>query len=89
MSRRDDLTIFIEKFKPDMGLHGEIKRYWERREEEDLEKLQSTDNQYIWTVIEGDNQKWYIVPGWHIVNREWYIITSIPWKEGQRDYLYG
>lgn len=40
-------------------------------------------------MIEGDNGKWYLLKGFHYVNREAYIICKVPWDDKTRDYLYG
>lgn len=88
MAREEDYTVFCKKFEPNLNEQEEMIRYWDEKSQQDLAILQATDNKYIWTVIEGNSGKWYIVPGWHIVNREFYIITKNPWEEGQKDYLY-
>jgi hypothetical protein len=45
-------------------------------------------NNYIWTIVDGSNSKMYLIPGWHYINRIGYALTTIPWKEGEKDYLY-
>ncbi len=40
---------------------------------------------HVWTRIDGDNGRLYIINGWHIVNRIDYIVTEIPWLE-DHDY---
>jgi hypothetical protein len=34
----------------------------------------------IWTLIEGENENWYIIPGFHIVNKFGYFICEVPWE---------
>jgi len=34
----------------------------------------------VWTIIEGDDDKFYIVAGFHYVNRFGYIITEKEWE---------
>lgn len=83
--RRSDYTVFINKYRPLRVPDGGI-RFYETFGKE-LEKVRAIDGQYVWIMIEvGD--KWYISPGYHLVNRMYYIITEVPWKEGARDYLY-
>jgi uncharacterized short protein YbdD (DUF466 family) len=36
----------------------------------------------VWTIIEGDNNKQYIVAGYHLINRMGYLITKKSWKTG-------
>lgn len=33
---------------------------------------------HVWTRIDGDDGRLYIINGWHIVNRIDYIVTEIP-----------
>jgi hypothetical protein len=87
--RRDDYDVFCDKFKPvtteENGNGPELRKFhWAGKDLEDLKKY--PDNQ-IWTMLDCDG-KIYIVPGWHYVNRMDYLITEVPWKEGQRDYKY-
>lgn len=43
----------------------------------------------VWTVIEGDNGKWYISAGFHVVNRTgYYVVCEVPHDFPQRDVLY-
>jgi hypothetical protein len=32
----------------------------------------------VWTMVEGDNGRWYIVDGYHVVNRVGYLVTDAP-----------
>jgi hypothetical protein len=36
--------------------------------------------EYIWTLIDCENENQYILPGYHIVDRVGYFITKKPWK---------
>jgi len=38
-------------------------------------------NEFIWTVVDCDNEEQYIIPGYHLVNRQGYFMTKIPWKD--------
>jgi hypothetical protein len=83
MARISDFDFFCKKFKP---LSEE-----ESLVEDDYDKAfyfaKEKGFEYVWTVIEGD-KNWYLCPGYHIVNRMGYVLTSVPWKEGQRDLKY-
>ncbi len=46
------------------------------------------DWNYWWTMVEGENGRWYAAPGFHFVNRIGYINTLHKWTDEQRDYLY-
>lgn len=88
MSRKDDFTVFCEKFQPisDNTSVGEDTQLFETYGT-DLERVQNTPINHIWTVIDCDG-KLYISAGYHRVNRMNYMITQIPWQDGQRDYRY-
>lgn len=45
---------------------------------------------HIWTVIEGDNGRLYVVEGWHYVNRLGYIVARNPRIDGcaYKTFLY-
>lgn len=51
----------------------------------------------VWTIVEGDNGKWYVSQGYHYVNRVGYLISEVPYDEtnviharrhGNKDTLY-
>jgi hypothetical protein len=47
------------------------------------------NNEYLWSVIIGeDARRWYIVPGNHIVNREYVILTAKPHNFELDEVLY-
>ncbi len=86
MSRKTDYETFIQKFEPEETKENAIKLY-ETYEQEWKQKA-GEECEFLWTLVEGDNDNWYIVPGFHYVNRMNYIITKVPWKDRQRTYKY-
>ncbi|MEK6829781.1 MAG: hypothetical protein AABY15_06695 [Nanoarchaeota archaeon] len=40
------------------------------------------DSKRVWTIIEGDNDSLYISAGFHIVNRQGFLITEKPYDTG-------
>lgn len=44
-------------------------------------------NEYCWTVVDA-NGKLYLIPGWRYINRLGYLLSTIPFKEGEREYKY-
>ena len=40
----------------------------------------SDKKQYIWTLLEVENEESWIIPGYHYFNRLGYFITKIPWE---------
>ena len=51
---------------------------------EDLEQVLTTvnngHNNYCWTLVNCDEELDFIIPGYHIVNRQNYFITEVPWE---------
>lgn len=91
MSRKSDFDIFLEKYKP--LLHPKEEGYYMYEtygEEYELvqKHIKEKGNEYCWTIVEGDNSKLYIIPGWHWVNRMGYMLTTIPFDEKSREYKY-
>lgn len=37
-------------------------------------------DKHVWTLLECENEEFWIVPGYHIINRLGYFITEIPWE---------
>jgi hypothetical protein len=72
--------VWINKFKPTTEDYIEI---------EDVKKgcLKNTDMKYVWTLVDDDNI-WYIIPGYHLVNRIGYFVTKEPWQEDSRSVRY-
>lgn len=55
----------------------------------ELEYIQAeakTRPNHVWTLVEAEDRT-YIVPGFHFVNRLGYFVTRLPWAEGQEDIL--
>ena len=46
----------------------------------------------VWTVVvydnDDDSSSWYAMPGYHRVNREFFIVTEEPWTDPDKDYGY-
>lgn len=49
--------------------------------EHDESGKRGPENCFLWTVVTGDDDNWYIVPGYHFVNRLGYIICKVPWPK--------
>jgi hypothetical protein len=54
---------------------------------EDLECVKQTDNKYIWTIVDGDDEDLIIMAGFHFVNRFGYLITNEPWEDEYEQYV--
>jgi len=42
----------------------------------DLEIVRSYDPNYLWTVVDGESDSQWIIPGYHYVNRVCYLLTK-------------
>ena len=90
MSRKSDFDIFLEKYNPLQHPTEEGFYMYETYGEEYKmvqKHIKEKGNEYCWTVVDTDG-KLYLIPGWHWANRMGYILTTIPFKEGERDYKY-
>lgn len=67
---------------------GDLKKFETYGEEfEEAKKLAGEECEFLWTIVEAGD-KWYLLPGFHLVNRMCYVICKNPWKADQRSYLY-
>lgn len=47
---------------------------------QEAEYVLKQSNNNVWTNLSFDNEESWLVPGFHFVNRMFYIVTEIPWK---------
>lgn len=94
MSRKSDFDIWFDTFKPEtiesLETDDVSPRMYETygEEYEMVQKhIKEKGNEYCWTVVDA-NGKLYLIPGWHYINRLGYLLSTIPFKEGERDYKY-
>ena len=73
-----DYDVWFDKYKPKTNKHGDV-IYFETYGDE-LDIVASTANEYVWTVIDGDDHFGYSA-GTHFVNRLNYIICDVPWED--------
>lgn len=93
MSRKSDFDIFLDKYKPiQHPTEKDFYMYETYGEEYEMVKkhIEKKGNNYVWTLIQGDNGNLYLTAGWHFINRFGYFLTTIPFEnEGTtRDYKY-
>lgn len=46
----------------------------------ELAHVREQDNKNIWTIINGENETQWIIPGYSIVDRIGYLICNTPWE---------
>jgi hypothetical protein len=66
-------AVFERKFKPIDAADGG--QAW------DFGDTKSYDRHQVWSLVDGDNGKPYIIPGYHLVNVFGYLVTEEPWDE--------
>lgn len=95
---------FVEKYRPISAsiVEGEPSRPMFAAYGKDLQKVRSTDEDHVWTVIDVDlsdgephpyegedgDSCWVIVTGYHYVNRLGYLITEVPWESDNIEVVY-
>lgn len=42
----------------------------------------------VWTIVETDEDHWIAMPGFHVVNRIGYCLTTKPWEDGTPDAFW-
>lgn len=77
---------WFNKYKPTVNIFSSDRPYGNTvfetfGEELDFVKKQKTiDSKQIWTLIDGYDNRLYIVPGYWTINRLGYFITEKSWK---------
>jgi len=54
----------------------------------ELDFVMRQDKNHIWTLVDGDDGKLYVSPGYHLCNRVHYLITEVPWVSKDIEALY-
>lgn len=86
--RKTDFEHFVEQYLPQLDREGALRRYETYGKDlEAVRKYGGENCEYLWTMVEAED-KWYILRGYHLVNRLFYIISQNPWNEKTRDYKY-
>lgn len=44
----------------------------------ELDFVRAVDNQFIWTLVDGENGGTFIISGYHLCNRIGYFVCSVP-----------
>ena len=66
-----------DKYQPIKDANGDIIFF--ETYGEDIDIISKTDQEYIWTWVDGGDYSGYVA-GVHFVNRMNYIICSVPWE---------
>lgn len=57
----------------------------------EFDEARTHPEDHVWTVVEsGDDEdgNWYAAPGFHLVNRLGYVVTTRPWVDYTQDAIY-
>lgn len=80
---------FYKKYKPQVNHIDDNASYDGRMYEtfgKELEYAHSmVKENRVWTIIEGDEDSLYIVAGFHLVNRQGFMVTEKPYKTGKEE----
>lgn len=72
---------FDDTFQPLDAPSGEPLWSWAEVQDQELA--------HVWTIVTGDdNESAYAMPGFHIVNREGYVVTARPWTDETLDAVW-
>lgn len=55
----------------------------------EIDFVKTARPQHIWTWVSGDENQDIIVAGYHIVNRNGFFITELPWKSEDESFEFG
>ena len=75
---------FDDKYDPIIRDNDSM--HWETYGE-DLEIVQSYPNNKVWTCVEVEGNL-YLIPGYHWVNRLFYVICNIEWTNENEEIEY-
>jgi hypothetical protein len=53
-----------------------------------FDEVKDTDKHRVWTVVEGEDDSWYALPGYHVVNKLGYVLTDKPWSTGLEEAVW-
>lgn len=73
----DDFSPTINTFDEDRGYNGTLFETFGP----EWEHVKIQKENHIWTLIDGENNNSWIIPGLHIVNKLAFFITEIPWTD--------
>ena len=75
---------FIARFEPERSWDGSlfVQRYWHSADDE-KDIARALAERRLWTYVHDGAGNAAPVQGYHLVNREFYIICAVPYDEGE------
>jgi len=55
---------------------------------EELQIVKKSNPKTVWTIIDGEGERMYIIAGMHWVNRINYVITEEEWQDENEEYVW-
>lgn len=87
-SRAGTYATFERRYGPIAQDDGSILRRWD---DPRITKAFDEDYHYVWTVVEGDSGRLYLVPGFATINYIARVLCERPWPESEElapGYVY-
>ena len=93
MKRRSQYQIWLETFRPITNPRkhpgsGDVTRF--EAMGQDLDQVlaaSKTAPDTVWTLISGENGSLHIAQGYHLVNRQAYYITELPFNPANPEHV--
>lgn len=54
----------------------------------EYDEVKGSPDKRVWTIVEGEDDGWYAMAGWHYVNRIGYLLCEVDWVTGIEDAVW-
>jgi len=95
MARKTDFERWVEKYQPIFNnVEAEDKSLYIHEHiafetyGDDMSVINEAQPNTVWTLVEADNNKSYIIPGKKVINRINYFVTTIPFQDEDLKFKY-
>jgi len=82
----------MDNENPDLISESDFVAIWGARAEgpESLmsyDQVKGRDPHHVWSVVEGEDDGWYALPGFHVVNVMGFVVTDRAWTDEEATRL--
>lgn len=77
--------VFFDRYRP-VPAPGTTQENGEYTHEYD--QVRDKDARFVWTLVDGDDDGIYVQAGFHVVNRIAYLVTEVPWTNGDEEAIW-